>query len=352
MDVETRLELITSPPAEEVITKEELRSLLEASKRLRAYDGFEPSGIPHIATGLMRAEYGKDFQKAGVEFIVLLADWHAYLNNKMGGDLEKIKEAGRFFVKVWELLGWKPRVIWASDMVEDTTYWETLLAISKHTTVSRIKRAAPIMGRKEAEMQEAAFLLYPLMQATDIKYLDVDICQLGMDQRRVNVMYREIAEKMGWKKPVLVHHHLLMGLQANKRMDYSDEEQQMEFKMSKSKPDTAIFVTDTPEDIRRKLRKAYCPEREVENNPVIDIVRNVILRRRGLELTVERPEKYGGTVVYTSFEELVRDYREGRLHPLDLKNAVAEWLIEKLEPVRTYVENHPETLSVFQHVTR
>ena len=352
MDLEKRLELILSPPAEEVITEEELRRLLEVEDHPKAYDGFEPSGIPHIATGLMRAEYGKDLQEAGIDFIVLLADWHAYLNNKLGGDLDRIREAGEFFVKVWELLGWKPRIVWASELVEDTEYWATLLKISKEVTVARIKRAAPIMGRKEAEMQHAAFLLYPLMQATDIKMLDVDICQLGMDQRRVNVMYREIAEKLGWKKPVLVHHHLLMGLQAGKRMDYTREEDQLEFKMSKSKPETAIYVTDSPEDIRRKLRNAYCPAGEIQNNPVIDIVKNIILRRPRAKLTVKRPEKYGGDVVYTSFDELAKDFREGKLHPLDLKNAVAEWLIEKLEPVRKYIERHPEVKEIMRRVTR
>ncbi len=352
MDIERRVELIVSPPAEEVITKEELRQLLEVEDHPKAYDGFEPSGIPHIATGLMRAEYGKDLERAGVDFVVLLADWHAYLNNKLGGDLDRIREAGEFFAKVWELLGWEPRIVWASELVEDTDYWATLLKISKEVTVARIRRAAPIMGRKETEMQHASFLLYPLMQATDIKMLDVDICQLGMDQRRVNVMYREVAEKLGWKKPVLVHHHLLMGLQAGKRMDYTREEDQLEFKMSKSKPETAIYVTDSPEDIRRKLKNAYCPAGEVENNPVIDIVRHIILRRPGMELEVERPEKYGGDVVYTSFEELARDFREKKLHPLDLKNAVAEWLIEKLEPVRKYVEKHPEVKEIMRRVTR
>ncbi len=342
MDLERRIELITSPPAEEVITMEELRNLLETNNHPKAYDGFEPSGIPHIATGLMRAEYGKDLMEAGIDFIVLIADWHAYLNNKMGGDMEKIKKAGEFFVKVWELLGWKPRVVWASEMVEDVNYWTTLMRISKELTISRIKRAAPIMGRKESDMQHASFLLYPLMQSTDINWLDVDIAQLGMDQRRVNVMYREVAEKLGWKKPVLVHHHLLMGLQAGKRMDYTREEDQLEFKMSKSKPETAVFVTDSPEEIRRKIKNAYCPAGEVENNPVIDIVKNLILRREGMELRIERDEKFGGDVTYTSFSELEKDFREGKLHPLDIKNAVAEWLIEKLSPVTEYAEKHRE----------
>ncbi len=341
MDVEERLHLITVRPTEEVVTEDELRQLLETKEHPRAYDGFEPSGYAHIGSGLQRAIKAKDLIDAGVEFIILLADWHAYLNNKMGGDMEKIHEAGEYFKKVWELLGAKDiKIVWASELIEKTEYWERFLKISTAVTIDRLKRAGTIMGRKAVEMQKASFLVYPLMQATDIFELDVDICQLGMDQRKVNILAREVAEKFGWKKPVLVHHHLLLGLQAGKRMGKELTPEDM--KMSKSKPETAIYVHDSPEDIRRKMRNAYCPARVVENNPVIDIVRNLILRGRDDSevLVVERPEKFGGTVEYYRYEDLEKDFVEGKLHPLDLKNAVAEWLIETLAPVREYFEKH------------
>ena len=339
MDVEERMRLITLRPTEEVVTEDELRQLLETKERPRAYDGFEPSGYAHIGSGLQRAIKARDLMDAGVEFTILLADWHAYLNNKLGGDMERIRAVGEYFKKVWELLGAEDiKIVWASELIENSEYWERLLKVSTAVTVDRIKRAGTIMGRKEAEMQRASFLIYPLMQATDIFELGVDICQLGMDQRKVNVLAREVAEKMGWRKPVLVHHHLLLGLQAGKRM--GKEETAEELKMSKSKPMTAVFVHDSPEEIREKLKKAYCPAGEVENNPVMDIARNIILRGRDEKevLVVERPEKFGGAVEYYDYRELERDFVEGKLHPLDLKNAVAEWLIDALEPVRNYFE--------------
>ncbi len=341
MDVDERMRLIALRPTEEIVTEEELRQLLETKEHPKAYDGFEPSGYAHIGSGLQRAIKARDLIDAGVEFIILLADWHAYLNNKMGGDMEKIHEAGDYFKKVWELLGAEDiKIVWASELIERTEYWERLLKISTAVTVDRIKRAGTIMGRKNAEMQKAAFLIYPLMQATDIFELGVDICQLGMDQRKVNILAREVAEKFGWKKPVLVHHHLLLGLQAGKRM--GKEVSAEDLKMSKSKPDTAIYVHDSPEEIQRKLKNAYCPAKVVENNPVIDIVKNLILRGRDEKevLVVERPEKFGGTVEYYRYEDLERDFVNGKLHPLDLKNAVAEWLTETLAPVRKYFEKH------------
>ncbi len=341
MDIEERMRLIALRPTEEIVTEEELRQLLETKEHPKAYDGFEPSGYAHIGSGLQRAIKAKDLADAGVDFMILLADWHAYLNNKLGGDMEKIHEAGEYFKKVWELLGAKDiRIVWASELIERTEYWERFLKISTAVTIDRIKRAGTIMGRKAVEMQKASFLVYPLMQATDIFELDVDICQLGMDQRKVNILAREVAEKMGWKKPVLVHHHLLLGLQAGKRM--GKEVGAEDLKMSKSKPETAIYVHDSPEDIKRKMKNAYCPAGVVENNPVIDIVKNIILRGRDDKevLVVERPERFGGTVEYYRYEELERDFVEGKLHPLDLKNAVAEWLIETLAPVREYFEKH------------
>ncbi|NPA76394.1 MAG: tyrosine--tRNA ligase [Candidatus Diapherotrites archaeon] len=341
MDVEERMRLIALRPTEEIVTEEELRQLLETKEHPKAYDGFEPSGYAHIGSGLQRAIKARDLADAGVDFVILLADWHAYLNNKMGGDMEKIHEAGKYFKKVWELLGAEDiKIVWASDLIERTEYWERLLRISTAVTVDRIKRAGTIMGRKNAEMQKASFLIYPLMQATDIFELGVDICQLGMDQRKVNILAREVAEKFGWQKPVLVHHHLLLGLQAGKRM--GKEVSAEDLKMSKSKPDTAIYVHDSPEEIKRKMKNAYCPAGVVENNPVIDIVRNLILRGRDDKevLVVERPEKFGGTVEYYRYEDLGRDFVEGKLHPLDLKNAVAEWLIDVLAPVRNYFEKH------------
>jgi len=330
MDVEERVRLIALRPTEEIVTEDELRQLLETKEHPKAYDGFEPSGYAHIGSGLQRAIKAKDLADAGVDFVILLADWHAYLNNKLGGDMEKIHEAGEYFKKVWELLGAEDiKIVWASELINRTEYWERFLKISTAVTIDRIKRAGTIMGRKAVEMQKASFLVYPIMQATDIFELDVDICQLGMDQRKVNILAREVAEKMGWKKPVLVHHHLLLGLQAGKRM--GKEVSAEDLKMSKSKPDTAIYVHDSPEEIRRKMKNAYCPAGAVENNPVIDIVKNLILRGR---------DEKEGTVEYYKYENLERDFVDGKLHPLDLKNAVADWLIETLAPVRKYFEKH------------
>jgi tyrosyl-tRNA synthetase len=163
-----------------------------------------------------------------------------------------------------------------------------------------------------------------------------------MDQRKAHVLAREIFPKMGWKKPVAVHHHLLMGLAKPVTLPTKDKlEQVIASKMSKSKPWTAIFIHDTEEQIRAKLRKAWCPERQTEMNPVLEIAKYIIFHERD-SFTVERPSKYGGEITFEDYAELEKAYKAGQLHPQDLKDAVAKELAKILEPIRRYFETDRE----------
>lgn len=350
MDVEEKIGLIEKPPTEEIITKQELRELFETKESPLAYDGFEPSGLAHLGSGLVRAIKLNDFIKAGCKFKLLIADWFAWINNKMGGDLDKIQKAGKYLVKAWESFGIdksKVEIIWTSDMVDNRDYWKRVISVAKVTTIKRMLRCSPIMGRKEGEMLYAAQLFYPSMQAADPFELGVDICQLGMDQRHATILSREVADKIKEKKPVCIHHHLLLGLLGQRMGTEQAGYQDLDLKMSKSKPDSAIFIHDTDKDIKRKLKKAYCPEKQVEDNPIIDICRNIVFRKYD-GLKVERPEKFGGNLEFSSFDELVKTYKKGELHPLDLKNSVAEKLIEILEPSRKFFKNNREARELYE----
>jgi tyrosyl-tRNA synthetase len=108
--------------------------------------------------------------------------------------------------------------------------------------------------------------------------------------------------------------------------------------MSKSKPDTCIFIHDSPEEIKRKINQAFCLEGETEFNPILDWVKYLIFRDTDSKLEIKRPEKFGGDVTYTSYKELEKDFAEKKLHPMDLKNSVSEKLIQILEPARKHFE--------------
>lgn len=356
MNIEKRIALISSA-GEEVITPEELRALLETKKTPVAYDGFEPSGQMHIAQGIMRAINTNKLLHAGVHFKFWVADWFAWMNNKMGGDLEKIKAVGNYQIEVWKACGMRVKdvdFLWASDAMAEMGYWKRTVNIARHNTVQRIVRCSQIMGRSEKDTLSAAQIFYPCMQASDIFHLEADITNLGMDQRKVNILAREIGPKLGLWKPVVVSGHMLMGL--GKPPEVADPvERALAMKMSKSIPDSAIFMTDAEDDVKRKISKAYCPEKQAHENPMLEYMRYIIFES-AKRVKIERPQKFGGDVSYASFQELESDFVSGKLHPMDLKNSVAENLNLLMDPVRKHFsKGKPKKLAEFvrnQEITR
>jgi tyrosyl-tRNA synthetase len=341
MDLERKIELIKRPPTEEIITEEDLKELLQTKTHPVAYDGFETSGFLHLGSGVMRAIKVQDMLDAGCDFILWVADWFAYINNKMGGNLELIKKTGEYCIEGWKACGIdikKVKVMWTSDAVKDPGYWKGVIDIAKNVTVKRTIRASPIMGRSENEMQYTSQLFYPMMQAWDPFYFGADILQLGMDQRHATILSRELAEKLGKTKRVCVLHHLLAGLQGTKgRMGQETATLQIEDKMSKSKPYTAIFIHDSEKEIEEKINKAFCPEKIVEGNPVLEIWKYIILRKFDSRI-IKRPSKFGGNLEIKKYEELEAKFKKGELHPLDLKKETSLALNEILTPVRKHFE--------------
>ncbi|HUK51265.1 MAG TPA: tyrosine--tRNA ligase [Terriglobales bacterium] len=352
MDSETRLDLVTRN-AEEIITRDEMKTLLETNSRPRTYWGFESSGMMHIGMGLVCGRKIVDMIEAGFDYTVFLADWHAWINNKLGGKMENIHTCGEYLKQCFTALGVSPSkatYLWASDLAARREYWEKVVRVAKSVNVNRIWRALPIMGRSmDAKDLEAASTFYPCMQVADIFELQLDVACAGMDQRKAHALARDVADKLRWHKPTSLHTPLLPGLGGVKRMDTAEFDEnsilnaQISSKMSKSIAESGIIVHDEPDAIRKKMRSAYCPEKQTEENPVYEIARHIIFPWLD-KLDVDRPAKFGGPVSYVNSDELATEYHAGRIHPLDLKNGVAEGLIKILEPVRQEFKDHPELL--------
>lgn len=350
MTPEEKFELIKEV-GEEIIGGDELLELLRSKKKIIAYDGFEPSGRIHIAQGLLRAINVNKLTKAGISFKFWVADWFALMNNKMGGDLEKIRIVGEYFIEVWKACGMDLKnveFLWASENMNQD-YWLRTLKIAQMNSVARITRCSQIMGRSEESSLSAAQIFYPCMQASDIFQLNVDIAQLGLDQRKVNVLAREVAPNLGYKKPIAVHHHMLMGLTEPKTEGLTGADAAIAKKMSKSNPDSAIFMTDSLDEIQKKFKKAYCPEGIVKDNPVLEYCKYIIFEEVD-KFEVKRPEKFGGNLIFNSYEELENAFVEKKLHPMDLKNATASYINSFLEPVRKHFQTNKKAKELLKQV--
>lgn len=359
MDIQVRLDLIQRN-LEETLTKRDLTNLIASGMALKHYIGFEISGELHLGTGLMCMSKVRDFIDAGIDCSILLADWHSWINDKLGGDHEVIKRIAVGYFKEglkasFKCLGGDPqklRFVLGSDLCHrNDRYWETVIEVSKNVKLARILRSLTIMGREEGPGIDFAKLIYPSMQVTDIFIQGIHLPHGGLDQRKAHVIARDVSLRLKISplrnaegdrmKPVAVHHHLILGLQKPPMWPVPKDSLRdvwVAMKMSKSKPKTAIFITDTPDAIREKVRRAFCPPDEVELNPILDWAKYLLLREQDSELLVKRPTRFGGDITYQSFSEVAEAYREGCLHPMDLKGAVSDKLIELLEPARAHFQ--------------
>ncbi len=358
MDAEEIIKLVRRTPTEELLTEERLREYLNQGIKLRHYIGLEISGYVHIGTGIICMEKVADFQRAGIETIVFLADYHSWINRKLGGDLDTIKRvAGGYFKEALKqslkVVGGDPdktRFIMGSELYEKEglKYFENVIKVSMKTTLSRVRRSITIMGRKRGGSLDFAQLIYVPMQVADIFTLKVNLAHGGIDQRKAHVIAIDVGEKAFGYKPIAVHHHLIMGLDLTSKewkaiikakMEGRREvfeDSVIEIKMSKSRPGSAIFIHDSEDEIKMKIRKAFCPFKQVEFNPIIEILEYIISRNISEDEIVIVNEKTGEKMSFESFDEVKRAYGEGKIHPLDLKNYVAEKLIELLKPIRKH----------------
>jgi len=300
----------------EVVTDQELRALIDRPVK-RVYTGYEPSGEIHLGH-MVTVNKLMDLQKAGFEVTVLIADLHAFLNRK--GTMEEIREIAEYNRRCFEGLGLLgAKYVLGSDVQLAPEYELNVLKLSQAITLNRARRSMDEVGR-QMENPTVSQMVYPIMQMVDIATLGVDAALGGIDQRKIHMLAREHLPSIGYPAPVCIHTPIISGLDGKK--------------MSSS-AGNVISVADSEEDIRQKMKKAFCPP-EIENNPVLQILQYHVFPRAGM-VTIRRPAKFGGDREFTTYEDLERAYAAGEIHPLDLKSAAADHLIDILAPVHDYV---------------
>ena len=339
MDIDEKISLISRPPTEEVVTSVQMRQILEVKDHPSHYIGFELSGPLHLGSLIIAGNKINDFLKAGIRCKVFLADWHSYINHKFKGNWDLFKQSSDYYEEAFKLFCPGVEVSRGTVLYEDNNeYWLNFVRFCREITLARNVRCLTIMGRSEKESLDFGQYLYPPMQATDIKTMDLDIVHAGMDQRKVHMLVREAFPKLKWKVPLAVHHHLLLGLDEPRRSGIDDDQEtdlKVSSKMSKSKPSLCIFVHDSAEEIAKKMSKAWCPEGETRENPVLDIAKHILFHDHD-DILLDRPSKYGGSVSYDSYSQMEADYLQKKIHPADLKALVSKELDEIIEPIRSH----------------
>ena len=239
----------------------------------------------------------------------------------------------------------KVEFLWSSEEIlrRADEYWSLVFDIARKNSLTRVMRCTQIMGRSESDDLSAAQIFYPVMQCADIFFLNADICQLGMDQRKVNMLAREYCTENKKKfKPIVLSHHMMMGLVEGQE------------KMSKSNPDSAVFMEDSEADVNLKIKKAFCPIGTAEKNPVMDYYKYIIFESDYVtkpgHLLIERSPENGGNVYFKDYATFEADYVAEKLHPKDIKTALAKALNALIQPVRDHFQHNEVAKGLLEKV--
>ncbi len=315
MDLKDKLDLIKRN-TEEIITEEELSKLLKSNKRPIAYCGYEPNGPLHLGhfvtiTKLM------DLEKAGFKIIILLADVHAMLNRK--GEENLIKKEVESWKKTIKSIGIKAEIVLGSSFQFSKEYQFDVMKLAQSLSINRGLRSMQEVAR-DIENATISQLWYPLMQVADIKHLNVNIALGGLEQRKIHMLGKDM-ENINDFKFIALHTPLITSLKGPGK------------KMSKSIPGSGISFQDSYQEIKKSINEAYCPEKETKDNSILQINKLIVFPLLK-NLKIKRPDKFGGNKNYEKYKLLEMEFMEGKLHPLDLKNATIEALEEIIKPIR------------------
>ena len=319
--------------SEEVVTKEEVNAILENRPGFNYYYGTAPTGPFHFAYII---QFNKLIQltELGGKGTILLADYHAYLDDQKT-PFEQMDLRSKYYEEcIRGVLGKhakKIKFVRGSDYQHKRDFVEDLYKIAAKVTTTIAKRAASEVVRMKGDAHVSE-LLYPLLQILDVKYLEADLIVSGIDQRNIYMLGRELLEGVGFNKGAYIFMPLLPSLKGGGS------------KMSASDPTSHIRVTDSPEEIRSTIKKAYCPAGDLEQNAITSTVRYILFPRNE-KILIPRKEKFGGDIEFNSIKAFETAFTAEEIHPLDVKQAVADGLIELLEPSRKYFEDHPEILT-------
>ena len=320
---------------------------------LRCYVGFEPSGKAHIGWKVLSLQL-KRMLEADVNVLIFLADWHAWVNDKFGGNMEDIQKTAVYMEETFRALLDYPeegdgpgqlRFYWASQLMDSGDYWARVLRCSKGATLPMVRKTFTIMGRDEASSDhDLSKFYYPAMQAADIFELDIDIAIGGMDQRKAHMFMRDMASKWNWKKATCLHTPILSSLKASGvRMDSFDH------KMSKSDPNGTLLLHDTLEMVQKKMKKAYL-DPEDEQSPVYELAEHVVLPEFG-HIQVTPNPKFGEPSTWDDLASFKAAIMDGTLHPFDAKMGVAAGVAAGLSSIAEHFEANPEAYETMLSIT-
>jgi len=328
LSIEEKKALI-SRNLQEVLGEDRIDEILK-TRDLKIYWGTATTGKPHIAYFVPMSKVA-DFLSAGCEVTILFADLHAYLDN-MKAPWELLKLRTEYYEHVIKAMLSsigvpldKLRFVKGTDYQLSKEYTLDVYRMSSIVTEHDARKAGAEVV-KQVSHPLLSGLLYPGLQALDEQYLGVDAQFGGVDQRKIFTYAEKYLPNLGYAKRAHLMNPMVPGLTGAK--------------MSSSEADSKIDLLDSANEVKKKLKKAFCEPGNITDNGVLSFCKYVIfpVALKGEKFTINRPDQHGGDVNFANFEELEQSFAKEEIHPGDLKSAVERYLNRLLDPVRKIFE--------------
>ncbi|KAL8277125.1 hypothetical protein RQP46_010453 [Phenoliferia psychrophenolica] len=343
-----KLELITQN-LQEVLGEDQIKAILAEGRNPVCYWGTAPTGRPHLGYFVPLAKLG-DFLQAGVEVKILLADVHAFLDN-MKAPIELVAHRVVYYRELLKAVFTSlhlpldlVKFVVGSSYQYDREYNIDQLKLCAMTSERDAKKAGAEVV-KQTESPPLSGLLYPLLQALDEQYLDVDFQFGGVDQRKIFTYAELYLPRLGYKKRAHLMNKMVPGLAGGK--------------MSSSDPNSKIDFLDGPDVVKSKIKKALCEPGVVEGNGIIAFVRSVIIpigelmkgQGRGSErvwaeggddiIFTTNDTRKGEVLHFKSADELEQAYADGKIFPEVIKASLVLAINALLAPIQETLKNNP-----------
>lgn len=315
---------------QEVLGEDKLNAILK-ERDLKIYWGTATTGKPHIAYFVPISKIA-DFLKAGCQVTILFADLHAYLDN-MKAPWPLLELRTRYYEAVIKAMLVsigvpldKLRFVRGTEYQLSKEYTLDVYRLTSLVTQHDAKKAGAEVV-KQVEYPLLSGLLYPGLQALDEEYLKVDAQFGGIDQRKIFTFSEKYLPQLGYEKRIHFMNPMVPGLVGEK--------------MSSSEEDSKIDLLDSPANVKKKLKKAFCEPGNVQNNGLLSFVKYVLfpLFPEGEGFKISRKPENGGDITFSNYEDLEKCFQEQNLHPGDLKCAVEFYINKLLDPIRKALDN-------------
>jgi tyrosyl-tRNA synthetase len=294
----------------EILTEERLTKLIVSGSDKVAYIGYEPNSSLHIGN-LAATIPLLTLSRHGFKAIALLADLHAYVNDK--GDITEIRSWATANAKLLEKFANRTRAgkldfRFGTDF-EDQAYFIQMLRLSKMINLTQAEKSMDEISKKSVSRMTSS-VIYPLMQVLDIGVLGVNVAIGSIDQRKVHVLAIENLKKLGYQTPVAIHNKvIILGTDGTQ-------------KMSKSIGNT-ISLDETQESLEKKIKKTFCAPGDIQTNPILGWYKGLIFP------VSEGPITFNSTSVASS-DELCSLFQGNKISPQELKKAAVRDLAQLL----------------------